>query len=103
MCEPVSLSILGAAVIGATTTAVVGNQQRIASERQAGQARDQAQRQADKANELANSDVQKEKKAKDAADVLYGNSGDSGSTTLTGPQGQSVGASSLGGSSLLGS
>lgn len=103
MCEPVSLSILGAAVIGATTSAVVGNQQRIAGERQAGAARDQAQRQADRANELANADVQKEKKPKDAAEVLYGNAGDSGSTSLTGPSGAAAGSNSLGGSSLLGS
>lgn len=103
MCEPVTLGLIGAAVIGAGTTAVVGNQQRISAERQAGQSRDQAQRQADKANELANSNSQKAKSAKSAADVLYGNAGDSGSTTLTGPQGASVGSTSLGGTSLLGS
>ena len=103
MCAPVAAAIIASAVIGAGTTAIMGNQQRISAERQAGAARDQAQRQADKANELAHAGDQKEKKAKDAAEVLYGNAGDSGSTSLTGPGGAAVSQSGLGGSSVLGS
>ena len=103
MCDPVTATI-GAALITATGSAVMGNQQRIAQERAQGAARADAERQARAAETLANADKQKAKRP-DMAEALYGppkSAAGMGSTSLTGPSGVELGSLNLGKNTLLG-
>lgn len=104
MCDPITATIVGAAVVGGGVSYIQGNQARDAMREQMDQNKAMAEKQAKDQKDLVDSTAQKGRKANiDPATALYGseNKG-AGSTTLTGPQGVDPSTLTLGKNSLLG-
>lgn len=101
MCDPVTATIAGAAILGAGTSVYMGNKQEKAQRDAMNQAKEQQASQERLAREqMSNAN---RPRASKAADVLYGDAmGGGSSTNLTGPGGVAANQMPLGKSSLLG-